>query len=74
MSPTDTQSHIKDHLIALLNGIKNSDGHAIAGELANLEEILEKEAGHLPKELVHLLSRRSYARAFEYLGGAAPAK
>jgi len=74
MSPADTQSHIKDRLISLLNGIKNSDGHAIAAELANLEDILEKEAGQLPKELVHLLSRRSYARAFEYLGGEAPAK
>ena len=74
MSPTDTQSHIKDRLISLLNGIKTSDGHVIAGELAKLEEILENEGGKIPSELAHLLSRRSYAKAFEYLGGAAPAK
>ena len=74
MAPTDTQSHIKDRLISLLNGIKNSDGAAISCELARLEEILEKEGAELPPELAHLLKRRSYAKAFEYLEGATPAK
>jgi hypothetical protein len=74
MPPTNAQARVKDRLMLLLNGIRNSDAAAISGELAGLEEILEIEEGALPPELTHLLRRRSYAKAYAFLGGEMPAK
>jgi len=74
MSPIEAQARVKERLISFLNSIKESDGGAISRELSRLEEILETEGGGLPSELAHLLRRRSYAKAFEDLGGETPVK
>ena len=74
MSPIDAQAHVKTRLISLLDSIKNYDATAITGQLAALEDIVEREAGGLPQELAHLLKRRSYAKAMAYFDGEIPAK
>jgi len=62
-------AQIKDSLIALLNGIKNSDGVAIAREMAVLDDVVAKPRIALHPQLEHFLQRRSYAKALAFLGG-----
>lgn len=64
------ETQIKESLIALLAGIKGSDGAVIAREMANLDAFLEKGRATLHPQLVHFLERRSYAKAEMFLGGA----
>jgi len=62
-------AQIKDSLIALLNGIKNSDGVTIAREMAVLDDAVAKPRTGLHPQLEHFLQRRSYAKALAFLGG-----
>ena len=62
-------AQIKDSLIALLNGIKNSDGVAISREMATLDEVVAAPRAGLHPQLEHFLQRRSYAKALAFLGG-----
>jgi hypothetical protein len=63
------ESQIKESLIALLAGIKRSDGAAIATEMARLDNFLEQGRAALHPQLTHFLERRSYAKALMFLGG-----
>ncbi|HEY9154269.1 MAG TPA: hypothetical protein VIM69_04010 [Opitutaceae bacterium] len=63
----DTQ--IKDSLIALLNGIKNSDGVVIAREMELLDQAVTPARPGMHPQLEHFLQRRSYAKALAFLGG-----
>ncbi|MGC4073133.1 MAG: hypothetical protein QM760_11540 [Nibricoccus sp.] len=64
------ETQIKESLIALLAGIKNSDGAAIVRETARLDDFLAAGRETLHPQLVHFLERRSYAKAEMFLGGA----
>lgn len=64
------ETQIKESLIALLTGIKATDGATIAREMAKLDELLEAGRETLHPQLVHFLERRSYAKAEMFLGGA----
>lgn len=64
-----TEIEIKSSLIALLEGIKQSDGGVIATEMARLDNLLEQGRAALHPQLVHFLERRSYAKAVMFLGG-----
>jgi hypothetical protein len=63
------ETQIKESLISLLNGIKRSDGEAVAAETSRLDAFLAAGRGSLPAQLTHFLERRSYAKALAYLGG-----
>jgi hypothetical protein len=60
---------IKEALVALLEGIKRSDGAVIATEMARLDDLLERGRAGLHPQLTHFLERRSYAKALMFLGG-----
>ncbi len=63
-------AQIKDSLIALLSGIKNSDGDAITREMTRLDSLVSAPPRPLHPQLEHFLQRRSYAKALAFLGGA----
>lgn len=63
------ESEIKASLLALLAGIKSSDGKTIALEMGRLDDFLEAGRATLHPQLVHFLERRSYAKAVMFLGG-----
>jgi len=65
------ETQIKEALVALLAGIKSSDGQVIAGEMAKLDGYLDRgrASGELHPQLVHFLANRSYAKAVMFLGG-----
>ncbi len=60
---------IKESLIALMAGIKVSDGQVIADEMLRLDDFLERGRPGLHPQLVHFLQNRSYAKALMFLGG-----
>jgi hypothetical protein len=60
---------IKDSLIALLTGIKNSDGATIVREMALLDQAVAGPRAGMHPQLEHFLQRRSYAKALAFLGG-----
>lgn len=60
---------LKASLGLLLDGIKRSDGGAIAGQMDRIEALLAKGRAGLHPQLVHFLERRSYAKAWMFLGG-----
>jgi hypothetical protein len=64
------ETQIKESLIALLAGIKASDGAVIAREMARLDDFVAAGRETLHPQLVHFLERRSYAKAEMFLGGA----
>jgi hypothetical protein len=64
-----TEAKIKDALIRLHSGIKNSDGVAISATLGELDGLLATHGSELDPRLQHFLSGRSYAKALAYLGG-----
>lgn len=64
-----TEAKIKDALIQLHAGIKNSDGSAVSAALTELDGLLEAHGPELDPRLHHFLSGRSYAKALAYLGG-----
>ena len=63
------ETNIKAALIRLHAGIKNSDGAAVSGALAELEALLAAHRETLHPQLVHFLAGRRYAKALAYLGG-----
>ena len=64
-----TEAKIKDALIRLHAGIKNSDGPAISASLVELDNLLVTHGSEIDARLHHFLSGRSYAKALAYLGG-----
>ncbi len=62
---------IKETLIALLNGIKAADATVIGRSMASLDEVVATSRPDLHPQLLHFLERRSYAKALQFLGGAA---
>jgi hypothetical protein len=68
-SPRPVETEIKDSLARLLGAVARSDGATLQAEMLRLEGLLEKGRGSLPAQLQHFLERRSYAKAFAYLGG-----
>ncbi len=63
------ETDIKAALNALLEAIKRADGQTIAGEMAKLDDYLERGRATLHPQLVHFLEKRSYAKAVMFLGG-----
>jgi len=63
------ETQIKDSLIALLDGIKTSNGMVIAEEMEKLDDFLAEGRAALHPQLVHFLEKRSYAKAVMFLGG-----
>lgn len=62
---------IKEALIQLHVGIKDSDGPAISAALNQIEALLVAHGTELHPQLQHFLAGRSYAKALAYLGGGA---
>ena len=60
---------IKESLIALLSGIKASDGQVIADQMTKLDDYLAAGRHSLHPQLLHFLENRSYAKALMFLGG-----
>lgn len=60
---------IKESLNSLLAAIKASDGQTIAGEMARLDDFVERGRASLHPQLLHFLQNRSYAKAVMFLGG-----
>lgn len=62
---------IKASLVALLDGIKATDGRVIVDEMAKLDGYLARglATGELHPQLVHFLENRSYVKALMFLGG-----
>jgi len=65
------ETQIKESLVALLAAIKSGDGHTIAGEMARLDEWVERGRSGLSPQLLHFLQNRSYAKALMLLNGDA---
>ncbi len=60
---------IKSSIVALLAGIKQSDGEVIAQEMTRLDNFHDQGKQTLHPQLVHFLGNRSYAKALMLLGG-----
>jgi len=58
---------LKASLIALLDGIKRSDGPIVTQEMERLDQYVLIARGTIPPQLAHFLERRSYAKALAYL-------
>ena len=65
------EAKIKDALIQLHVGIKDSDGPAISAALNRIEALQTEHGASLHPQLQHFLAGRSYAKALAYLGGGA---
>ncbi|AKC82058.1 hypothetical protein IMCC26134_03375 [Verrucomicrobia bacterium IMCC26134] len=63
------ETEIKAALMALLDGIKNSNGPVVANQMARLDEFAALGRLTLHPQLLHFLERRSYAKAAMFLGG-----
>ena len=63
------EAKIKDALIRLHIGIKNSDGPGISTALIELEALHAAHREELHPQLDHFLAGRSYDKALAYLGG-----
>ena len=63
------ETQIKESLMALLAGIKATDGQVIADEMTKLDGYLEQGRAGLHPQLVHFLENRSYVKAVMFLGG-----
>ncbi|OAM88463.1 hypothetical protein OH491_10725 [Termitidicoccus mucosus] len=61
------EHEIKESLILLLRGIKNTDGVAVAKEIARLDEFASRGRGRLHAQLEHFLAGRSYVKALRFL-------
>lgn len=65
------ETKIKEALIRLHVGIKDSDGPEISEALIELEKLLATHEADISPQLQHFLAGRSYAKALAYLGGGA---
>ena len=64
------EAEIKDALIGILDGIKQSDPPKVSEGMVRVETCLESARTRLNPQLVHFLERRSYAKALDFLGGS----
>ena len=71
MGTTDIQ--LKASLIALLDGIKRSDGPVVTQEMERLDNYVLTHRAALHPQLAHFLERRSYAKALAYVEAEASA-
>jgi len=58
---------LKASLIALLDGIKRSDGPIVTQEMERLDNFVLSNKASIHPQLAHFLERRSYAKALAYL-------
>jgi hypothetical protein len=63
------EDRIKESLIALMDAIKRANGEIVSSEMALLDGYLNEGRQDLHPQLVHFLEKRSYAKAFLFLGG-----
>lgn len=63
------EERLREALVSLQEGIKNSDSEAISGNLGTLDKLLDAHREALNPQLVHYLSRRSYEKALMHLEG-----
>jgi hypothetical protein len=63
------ESDLKAALVLLLEGIRRSEGPAIAAGMDRIEALVAGARAELHPQLLHFLERRSYAKAFLFLGG-----
>lgn len=63
------ETDIKDSLIRLLGAIKAANAQVIAAEMARLDDLAARGRETLHPQLLHFLTRRSYAKAAMFLGG-----
>jgi hypothetical protein len=64
------ETDIKESLIRMLDAIKASNAPVIAEEMARLDDLASRGRETLHPQLLHFLTRRSYAKAAMFLGGA----
>ena len=62
------EERIKTTLVELLDGIKRSDGAAVASRMALLDDLLLQGRPSLHPQLAHFLENRSYPKALMFLG------
>lgn len=63
------ETDIKESLIRLLGAIKAANAQVIAAEMARLDDLAARGRETLHPQLLHFLTRRSYAKAAMFLGG-----
>lgn len=63
------EERLKEALVSLQQGIKDSDSSEISGSLKALDQLLDAHRKELHPQLVHYLSRRSYEKALMHLEG-----
>ena len=63
-------SEIKEALIGILDGIKQSDTERVSDGMVRIETCLQSARTQLNPQLAHFLERRSYAKALNFMEGA----
>jgi hypothetical protein len=61
------EAEIKEALIGILDGIKQSDTQRFSDGMVRIESCLQSARTQLSPQLAHFLERRSYAKALEFL-------
>jgi len=64
------EAEIKEALIGILDGIKQSDTQRVSDGMVRIETCLQSARTRLHPQLIHFLERRSYAKALEFIGGS----
>ena len=64
-SAMDTE--LKEALIGILDGIKQSDTQGVSDGMVRIETCLQSARTRLNPQLAHFLERRSYAKALNFL-------
>lgn len=61
------EAEIKEALIGILDGIKQSDTQEVSDGMERIETCLQSARTQLNPQLAHFLERRSYAKALQFL-------
>ena len=61
------EAEIKEALIGILDGIRQSDTQKVSEGMVRIETCLRSDRSQLNPQLVHFLERRSYAKALGFL-------
>ena len=61
------EAEIKEALIEILDGIKQSDTQRVSDGMVRIETCLQSARTRLHPQLIHFLERRSYAKALLFL-------
>ena len=61
------EAEIKEALIGILDGIKQSDTRKVSDGMVKIETCLQSARTRLNPQLIHFLERRSYAKALQFL-------